>query len=146
MKYFTILFSFLFIFAVNGNAYQGPDDLNGVWIPVRQEMAGAELPDVIFKKQQLVLNDSIYTFTSESVDKGVVIFDNDNNNDNDKNKMDIYGKEGVNEGKHFKAIYKIEDDLLTICYDLSGMNYPESFETGSSPALFLSVFRRDNSR
>ncbi|MEZ4688843.1 MAG: hypothetical protein R3A12_01140 [Ignavibacteria bacterium] len=65
--------------------------------------------------------------------------------DIENNKMDIYGKDGVNAGKHFKAIYKLEDELLTICYDLSGMNYPESFETGSSPALFLSVFKRETS-
>ena len=29
--------------------------------------------------------------------------------------MDIYGREGVNAGKHFTAIYKMESDQLTIC-------------------------------
>ncbi|MCB0725991.1 MAG: TIGR03067 domain-containing protein [Ignavibacteriae bacterium] len=140
MRYFTVLLSLIIVsITLMGFTFPGHDELKGTWIPVRQEMAGAELPDVIFKKQQLVLNDSNYTFIAESADKGVVIFDIENN------KMDIYGKDGVNAGKHFKAIYKLEDELLTICYDLSGMNYPESFETGSSPALFLSVFKRETS-
>ena len=57
--------------------------------------------------------------------------------------MDIYGKEGVNSGKHFTAIYKFEEGLLTICYNLSGDRYPEAFETKGKPMYFLSVFKRN---
>jgi hypothetical protein len=57
--------------------------------------------------------------------------------------MDIYGKEGVNAGKHFTAIYKIENGQLTICYNLSGDGYPEAFETNTKPTLFLSVFKKE---
>lgn len=58
--------------------------------------------------------------------------------------MDIYGKDGVNAGKHYTAIYKYDNDQLIICYNLSGDSYPESFATNNRPTLFLSVFRREN--
>ena len=58
-------------------------------------------------------------------------------------KMDIYGKEGVNTGKHFTAIYKLEKDEMTICYNLAGDSYPLDFETKSRPTLFLSVFKKE---
>jgi hypothetical protein len=57
-----------------------------------------------------------------------------------KNKIDIYGKEGVNKGRHFTAIYKIENNQLIICYNLGGIGFPESFETEGKPLYFLSIF------
>ena len=126
------------------------DVLNGTWIPVKQEMGGKELPAAAFAKQRLTLSDSTYTFIAESVDKGVVKYSN--------GKMDIYRKEGVNAGKHFTAIYSYENlpdqpvrqlsggqtgKQLTICYNLSGDNHPETFETKSKPTLFISVFKKE---
>jgi uncharacterized protein (TIGR03067 family) len=108
---------------------------NGTWIPVQQEFGGASLPSSAFAKQKLIISDSNYTVMAESVDQGVVHFKDD--------KMDIYSKEGVNAGKHFTAIYKYENNQLTICYNLSGDSYPEAFETKSSPTLFLSVFKKE---
>ena len=109
--------------------------LNGIWIPWKQEMGGKELPAIAFSKQKLIIGDSTYTFIAESVDKGVVKYSGD--------KMDIYGKEGVNAGKHFTAIYKYENEQLTICYNLLGDSYPEAFETKSKPTLFLSLFKKE---
>jgi uncharacterized protein (TIGR03067 family) len=104
-------------------------------VPVKQELNGTLLPVDAFKNQKLTINDSVYTYTAESIDKGIIKYQD--------NKMDIYGKEGVNTGKHFTAIYKLEDGQLTICYNLSGNNYPETFETKGQPAFFLSVFEKE---
>jgi uncharacterized protein (TIGR03067 family) len=109
--------------------------LNGTWVPVKQEFAGKLLAPAAFEKQILILNDSMYTLTAESVDKGVVRYKDD--------KMDIYGKEGVNAGKHFTAIYKFENGELTICYNLAGNSYPETFDTNGKPLYFLSVFKKN---
>ncbi|WP_410962819.1 hypothetical protein, partial [Salmonella sp. SAL4446] len=57
-------------------------------------------------------------------------------------KMDIYGKDGVNNGKHFTTIYKYQDEQLTICYNLAGDKYPESYETKGKPTYFLAVFKK----
>ena len=109
--------------------------LNGIWIPVKQEISGKELPAIAFEKQKLIISDSTYSFTAESVDKGVVKYSG--------GKMDIYGKDGVNAGKHFTAIYNYENEQLIICYNLSGDSYPEAFETKSKPSLFISVFKKE---
>ena len=108
--------------------------LNGSWTPIKQEIGGKDLPAVVFQKQKLIINDSTYTFSAESVDKGTLKYKS--------GQMDIYGKEGVNTGKHFTAIYKIDNDQLTICYNLKGDFYPSNFETKSAPTLFLSVFKK----
>ena len=109
--------------------------LNGTWIPIKQEIGGNELPTAVFEKQKLIISDSSYTVIAESIDKGIVKYKD--------NKMDIYGKEGVNVGKHFTAIYKLENGLLTVCYNLAGNSYPGTFETKSKPTLFLSVFTKE---
>jgi hypothetical protein len=108
---------------------------------VKEEIGGNSLPPTAFATQKLIINDTSYTFTAESVDKGVLKYDN--------GKMDIYGKEGVNSGKHFTAIYKFEPDSsrkgeeLTICYNLSGNGYPETFDTKGQQTFFPSVFRKE---
>jgi uncharacterized protein (TIGR03067 family) len=109
--------------------------LNGTWLPVQQEMGGAILPASAFQTQVLVIRDSNYKFRAESVDKGIVKYQG--------NKMDIYGREGVNKGKHFTAIWKYENGQLTICYNLAGDSYPQAFETKSKPSLFISVFEKN---
>lgn len=109
--------------------------LNGTWKPVAQEMGGNVIQASSFEKQRLVLIDSAYTFTAESVDKGALWYKD--------GKMDIYGKVGVNSGKHFMAIYKFENGKLTICYNLKGDSYPVSFETKGDGLLFMSVFVRE---
>ncbi len=117
------------------NNSKKPVVLNGSWTPVKQQISGKDLPSSTFQTQKLVINGTSYTLSAESIDKGTVNFKN--------GQMDIYGKEGVNAGKHFTAIYKLENDQLTICYNLRGDAYPKEFETTSSPALFLSVFKKD---
>ena len=109
--------------------------LDGTWVPIRQELGGASLPKAAFEKQKLIITDSAYTVFAESVDKGVVTYRD--------GQMDIYGKDGVNAGKHFTAIYAYEDELLTVCYNLSGDGYPKGFDTKGNRSLFLSVFKRD---
>ena len=117
------------------NAAVNPGKLNGTWIPVKQELGGKELPAAAFAKQQLIIRDSAYTVIAESVDKGIIKYSD--------NKMDIYGKEGVNTGKHFTAIFKYENEQLTVCYNLLGDSYPETFETKPGTLLFLSVFKKE---
>lgn len=112
------------------------DSLNGTWIPIKQELAGAKLAATAFAKQKLVISDSTYTYYAESIDKGIARHSG--------GKMDIFGKTGVNSGKHFTAIYKLANDTLSICYNLSGGNYPSGFDTKGKPGFFLSIFTRGN--
>jgi len=117
------------------NPTMEPNKLNGTWLPIQQEMGGTSLPKTAFEGQKLIINDSLYTVIAESVDKGVVRLKDD--------KMDIYGREGVNAGKHFMAIYKYENEQLTVCYNLAGDSYPDGFETKGKKMFFLSVFKKE---
>lgn len=110
------------------------NQLNGTWVPVKQEIAGTPMPEAALQ-QKLIIDDKNYTvIIGPSTDKGTIEYKG--------NKMDIYGKEGVNAGKHFTAIYKHENGQLTICYNLAGDSYPDAFETKGKPAFFLSVFKK----
>jgi uncharacterized protein (TIGR03067 family) len=107
---------------------------NGTWIPVSQELGGNALPETAFTNQKLLIRDSSYVYLAEGGDSGIVHYG--------ENRMDIFSHAGVNAGKHFKAIYRYENGLWAICYNLSGENYPESFDTGTNPSYFLSVFKK----
>ncbi|MDR6159963.1 uncharacterized protein (TIGR03067 family) [Chryseobacterium sp. SLBN-27] len=109
--------------------------LNGAWTPIKQEMSGKELPESYFRTQKLIIQDSTYSLTAESPDKGTLSYKN--------GKMDIYGKEGVNKNKHFTALYKLNGNQLTIIYNLKGDGYPIDFDTKLKPTLFLSVYKKD---
>ncbi len=109
--------------------------LNGRWFAIKQEMGGHSFPEAIYENQKLIIDNGDYTVIAESVDKGIIKYTD--------NKMDIYSQEGANEGKHFTAIWKYENEELTICYNLAGDNYPENFETKGHPLFFLSVFKKE---
>jgi uncharacterized protein (TIGR03067 family) len=100
----------VFVFIGANSVFSQDPVLNGTWVPLRQEFAGNPLPASVFEKQKLIISDTAYTLFAESMDKGILHFQ--------ENKMDIFGKEGVNEGKHFTAIYKYENNELSICYNL----------------------------
>jgi uncharacterized protein (TIGR03067 family) len=137
MKRMTFLLINILILGCSpaNRAYMVPNPIKGSWIPVKQEIGGKLLPQAAYEKQTLTLQDSTYRVVAESTDKGVVRYKG--------RKMDIYGKEGVNKGKHFTAIYRYESGLLTICYNLLGNSYPEAFETKGNPMFFLSVFKKE---
>lgn len=110
-------------------------NLNGSWQPVREEMNGQELPQTSFEGQRLAIADSVFLFVAEGVDEGIIRYED--------GKMDIFIEDGVNIGKHFPAIYKLENGFLTICYNLAGDKYPEAFETKSNENYLLTVFRKE---
>jgi len=41
---------------------------------------------------------------------------------------------------------KHENEQLTICYNLKGDNYPETFETKGKSMYFLSVFKKETTK
>jgi uncharacterized protein (TIGR03067 family) len=132
---FTLLLAANICVICTVHAQSKADSLAGAWIPVKEYIGGKSLSNTTFEKQKLIITDSTYTVVAESVDKGVVKYNG--------NKMDIYGKRGANAGKHFTAIYKLENGQLTICYNLKGDSYPDAFDTSGKPLFFLSVFKKE---
>ncbi len=128
-----LFFYTLFLVVLCCSAAQA-QNLNGRWTPIYQEMAGKALPENFYAVQSLIIADSTYKVLAESEDKGTISYKD--------GKMDIYGKEGINAGRHIMAIYKVADGKLTICYILKGDRYPEAFETKGSPFCFMSVYEK----
>ena len=108
--------------------------LNGTWVPVREEMNGKALPAAAFSTQKLIINDDHYIFNAESEDTGDLSYANGT--------MDIYGRKGVNTGKHFMTRYKMENGHLIICYNLTGIAYPVDFETKGKAGYFLAEYEK----
>ena len=133
-----ILFLSLLTFGLGCNSTKqaslNKNNPEGTWLPVSREMNGKAMPDACFAKQRLIIKAGSYVFNAESEDKGDLQYSG--------GKMDIYGKEGVNTGKHFTAIYKVENGQLIICYNLAGNGYPDAFGTRAKPLFFLSVYKR----
>ncbi len=135
ISFFIALPLLCFGCATTNKAMVKSNILNGSWVPVQQEIGGKVLPGAAFEKQKLIISDSTYTLSAESVDKGIVNYAD--------NKMDIFGREGVNAGKHFTAIYKLENEQLIICYNLLGDSYPAAFETKGKAMYFLCTFKKE---
>ena len=131
---FILLYSFIGCSSSKESATNS-GELNGGWFPVQQEIGGQQLPPESFEGERLAIVEKSFLFIAESVDEGTVTYGN--------GKMDIYVEDGANAGRHFKAIYKLENNILTICYDLEGGDYPEHFSTSGNPNLFLSVFVKE---
>ena len=133
-----IIYISILIFSFGCFSSQGikKNKFNGTWIPNHEELGGKILPESYYAKQKLIISDSNYTVMAESIDKGIVQVGDGT--------MDIYGKEGVNAGKHFSCIYKLEHGELTVCYNLLGDHYPKEFSTQGKRFYFLSVFKKSN--
>jgi len=138
MKHLLFIYFIFLIVGCSSTKDTGTNsgELNGDWYPIREEMSGQELPLNSFENQKMVIIGNSFIFMAESADEGNITYD--------KGKMDIYVDVGVNAGRHFKAIYKFENEFLIICYDLKGGDYPESFDTSVNLNLFMSVFQRNN--
>lgn len=134
MRQKALVFIFSLVCSTTNISAQS-NKLNGTWVPVKLEIDGNPLPPATFEKQKLIINDTAYTFIAESVDKGIISYKD--------GKMDIYGKDGVNAGRHITAIYKFENDQLVTCYNLAGDKYPEAFETKGKSTYFLATFKRE---
>ena len=132
----TILIPLLIIIMSCSGNKNNSGLLNGSWVPVKQEIGGKILPEESYKDQKLIISDSTYSFEAESPDRGIIKYKG--------NRMDIYGKEGVNTGNHITAIFKYDSGRLAICYNLLGSEYPPTFETSGKPLYFLSVFVKES--
>ncbi len=133
MKKLTIVITAIFFLASAFTKINTPavPELNGSWRPVKQSIGGNELPATLFQSQKLIIQDSNYVLEAESVDKGILQYKN--------GRMDIYGKQGVNKGKHFTAIYKLENEELSICYNLSGIVTLPALRQRVSRLFFIGI-------
>jgi uncharacterized protein (TIGR03067 family) len=128
-----VLLTLFFLYSMSAAISSKAQNFEGVWIPVKQELNGEPLP--VDPQSKLTVQGGTYTFeTTYDTDRGESTYGD--------GKMDIHSREGANKGKHFKAIYTMKGNQLTVCYNLAGDRYPETFETKGNALFFLCVFQR----
>jgi uncharacterized protein (TIGR03067 family) len=127
-----------------------PDDaktIQGMWVPIKAELAGRPMPDAVLKTISLKLTDGKYeVFVGDSPDRGTYTLDPAAQ----PKSITVTGTEGPNQGKTFPSIYELKHDdaagaagdSLRICYDLSGEKRPTEFKTAAGTKPYLVTYRR----
>ena len=109
--------------------------LEGIWQPLYASLGGEEAPKMALDKMELVLTGGEYAvrFGGVTADQGTFTAD--------AGSMTLVGVSGPNAGRTIPSIFKFKEDVLTICYGLSGTR-PAKFATGKDPQLYLVNYRR----
>jgi uncharacterized protein (TIGR03067 family) len=114
--------------------------LNGTWKPTKAEVAGNALPAQLLETIKLELKDTTYVMTGgPETDKGTCTYDLAAK----PPRIKIEGGEGPNKGKTLLAIYELKDDVLTVCYDFEGKEYPKEFKSPEGSKLMLITYKKD---
>ncbi len=107
--------------------------LDGKWIPIEAELGGTKMAAGALSSFELAIRNGTYEVPG---DVGRIELKDGTN------EMDVIGTDGPNKGKTFPAIYELDQDLLTICYDLAGKERPKAFATESGTKQFLVKYKR----
>jgi uncharacterized protein (TIGR03067 family) len=98
-------------------------ELEGAWVPIDASVAGSRLPVNDLRVRYFVLEAGGYRIIDRSnqvVDGGRYLV----NEGPQPRAMDIVGSSGPNAGRTMHAIYELQGDELTVCYDLEGSARP----------------------
>jgi uncharacterized protein (TIGR03067 family) len=116
--------------------------LEGAWVPIAASVAGQSLVVGELRVKYLVLDaGGIYSIIDRSnqvVDSGEYLVDDAVS----PRTMDIVGRDGPNAGRTMLAIYKLEGDQLTVCYDLESTDRPAEMEPQEDQLLLSITYAR----
>jgi uncharacterized protein (TIGR03067 family) len=113
--------------------------LEGSWKLVRAEQGGQATSSEALSEAQIViaLADGAYTIDGPVKDHGLYVCDDTP----DPKTIDLIAAEGENKDKPIHAIYKVDGNELTICYDFDDQR-PTEFSTKARETLFMAVYKR----
>ena len=114
---------------------QGAPAIEGTWAIASTTLGGQELPLAAFQNSPLRLAGGRYVFQNDSGEYSVIP-------DAVPTAIDVRGRQGPNAGKTIPAIFKLQGDTLTICYDLSCKARPKDFRSEAGTQLFLARYTR----
>ncbi len=110
-------------------------------MPVEATVAGHALVVGELRVKYLVLDRGGYSIidrTNQIVDSGEYLVDDGAS----PRAMDIVGREGPNAGRTMLAIYRLEADRLTVCYDLDGEERPNDMQSDEDQLLLSITYTR----
>jgi uncharacterized protein (TIGR03067 family) len=111
------------------------NSLEGIWQPLYAELDGEEAPKMMLDKMEIVLTGGEYAvrFGGVTADQGTYVVD--------AGGITLVGVTGPNAGRTIPCIFKFKEEVLTICFGLSGTR-PAKFATGKDQQLYLVNYRR----
>ncbi|HTA64642.1 MAG TPA: TIGR03067 domain-containing protein [Xanthomonadaceae bacterium] len=109
--------------------------LVGQWTPENAELAGKDFPVANFAGASLQMTETTYAFAGDRGTYAVVSLA-------PPARMDIQGVEGPNAGRLIPAIYQINGDDLTVCYQLGPGVRPKDFTSPEGSQILLVHYRR----
>jgi len=115
--------------------------LQGAWVPIAATVAGQDLKVGELRVKYLVLDAGGYSIIDRSnhvVDSGEYLVDAAAS----PQTMDIVGRDGPNAGRTMLAIYELEGDRLTLCYDLDGTARPIDMQPQDDQLLLSITYAR----
>lgn len=110
-------------------------------MPVAANVGGTDLIVNELRVKYLVLDGSGYSIvdrTNHIVDRGEYLVDEAAS----PQTMDIVGREGPNAGRTMLAIYALDADRLTVCYDLDGKERPSNMQPHGDQLLLSITYER----
>jgi uncharacterized protein (TIGR03067 family) len=116
-------------------------ELEGAWVPIDASVAGSRLPVNDLRVRYFVLAAGGYRIIDRSnqvVDGGRYLV----NEGPQPRAMDIVGSSGPNAGRTMHAIYELQGDELTVCYDLEGSERPSGMGAREHQLLLRITYTR----
>ena len=116
-------------------------ELEGAWVPIDASVAGSPLPLNDLRVRYFVLEAGGYRIIDRSnqvVDGGRYLV----NEAPRPPTMDIVGSHGPNAGRTMHAIYELQGDELTVCYDLESGERPSDMRVRQDQLLLRITYTR----
>ncbi len=112
----------------------------GAWAAKEAVVAGTAFPRVVTKSITLLIAGQRYEVNVGGIlDKGECTVDVSSS----PGRMKIVGEEGPNTGKTCLAIFEFPDPTtLRVSYDMTGTEYPSTFESTVDNGLFVGLYSR----
>lgn len=116
-------------------------ELDGTWVPIAADVSGQALVVRELRVARLVLDRGRYAIIDCSdaiVDRGEIRIDRSATPPT----MDIVGSAGPNAGRTMLAIFELDGDRLTVCYDLDGAVRPANMQPQEEQLLLSITYAR----
>lgn len=111
-------------------------NLAGTWAPESATLGGMKVPITTFEGATLKLTDHTYDFKGDVGTYTLVPGTH-------PPQMDIKGTQGPNAGRTIPAIYELNGEALSICYQLNAAGArPTEFAAPETTRLFLVTYKR----
>jgi uncharacterized protein (TIGR03067 family) len=115
--------------------------VEGAWAPIEASVAGNPLPVDDLRVRYFVLEAGGFRIIDRSnrvVDDGRYLIDPSPAPPT----MDIVGQSGLSAGRTMHAIYELQGDELTVCYDLQGGERPAGMRPRKDQLLLRITYTR----